>query len=138
MLVISVIGSGCLPVELGGPPKIILIVPNADELGLAVLQVGSVGVHSAACLPWKLLKLLKWAKNSSGSLYCFPAHMCFGVSYLKLRIQSLSLMVYILEFVAELCLLRGYTFFCEAQYLSRFIVYAFIDHTSEFQIHHHP
>lgn len=56
MLVISVIGSGCLPVELGGPPKIILIVPNADELGLAVLQVGSVGVHSAACLPWKLLK----------------------------------------------------------------------------------
>ena len=125
MLVINVTGSGCVPVELRGPQKIMLIVPNADELVLRVLQVGSVAVRSAACLLWKLLKL--WAKNSSGSLYCFPAHMCFGVSYLKLRVQNLSLIVYFLEFVAEGCLLRGYSFFCEAQYLSGFIVYSFID-----------
>ncbi|XP_075008653.1 E3 ubiquitin-protein ligase MARCHF7 isoform X4 [Calonectris borealis] len=136
LLIVNLTGSGCLPVELRGPQKIMLIVPNADELVLTVLQVGSVGVHSAVCLPWKLLKL--WAKNSSGSLYCFPAHMCFGVSYLKLRVQCLSLMVYFLEFVAEGCLLRGYSFFCEAQYLSGLIVYSFIDQISGFNIYHHP
>lgn len=66
-------------------------------------------------------------KNSSGSICCFPAHTCFGVSYLKLRIQSLSLMVYFLEFVAEDCLLRGCSLLCERQYLSGFRVYSFSD-----------
>jgi len=47
-------------------------------------------------------------------------------------------MVYFLKSVAEGCLLRGYSFFCEAQYLSRFTVYSFIDQASGFKIYHHP
>lgn len=48
------------------------------------------------------------SEGSSALLRCFPACVCFGVSCLKLRIQSPSLTVYCFEFVADAFLLRGY------------------------------
>ena len=94
-MIISVNGSGCLLVELRKQKKKV-VGTDADKLVLMVLKVGSAEVHSGVCLLHFQMKgqlLNLWAKIPL-VLYCFPAHMCFGISYLKLRVQSLPLTVY--------------------------------------------